>query len=246
MGKIVIQDTADVTITDLVTGKVVINAEAQVAGIEGTISEEDLQGGIGNKKLYKIRTDKAIDLNMTSALADLEYWAMTQGVEVDEAGTATVTAKETAKIVDNSGTLEINLPTPKFPNTLTEAILVDKDGSQDKVTVTSGVITVPTGFGLGDGDDVDVIFVKEVTGKSITIDSTKFSNKYKVEYRTIAYDVETATVVSDIYFIFPETIPSGAFSISLENGSVYTPEITFSVINPKGSDEMGQIIEVPR
>lgn len=242
MGKIVIQDTADVTITDIVTGKVVINAEAQVAGIEGSITEEDLRGGIGNKKLFRIRTDKTIDLNMTSALADIEYWAMTQGVEVED-GQATVTEHTTAKIAGG----EIDLTgDSKVPATLTEAILVDKDGSQEKVTVTTGVVTVPIGFEAQDGDEIQVIFQKEVTGKTISIDATKFSNKFKVEYKTIAYDVETATVISDIYFIFHEAIPSGAFSISLENGTVYTPEITFSVTSGLGNDEMGQIIEVPR
>ena len=91
-----------------------------------------------------------------------------------------------------------------------------------------------------------MFFQQEVTGKSVNIDSNKFSGKYKVEMRTIASDLDSAQVTSDIYFLFPETIPAGEFDISLENGSVYTPEISFSVMNPIGSSEMGEIIEVAR
>jgi len=244
MGKVVIQDTADVTIESLVSGKIVLNAEAQLAGVAGSISEEDLRGGIGNKKLFKIRSDKSIDLSMRSAVADLEYWAMTQGVEVDQAGTATVTKSEKVTVVDNGGTLEITLKTAKAG--LTTARLNDKDGSQEVVAVTTNVITVPVGSDLAEGDTTFVFWKEEVTGQSVSIDATKFSTKYAVTYKTIAYDVETAKVVADVYFIFPETLPSGEFDISLENGSVYTPEINFSALNPLGEDEIGKIMFVPR
>lgn len=245
MGKIVIHDTADVTITDLKTGKVVLNAEAQLAQITGAISEEDLKGGLGNRKLYKIRTDKEVNLTMRSAIADVEYWAMTQGVAVDEAGVATVTANETLKAVDSTFTT----------HTIADADLIEAEGAKvtingvqtDVAIATGGVIDLTALVtGLTGKTDVQVFFQKEVTGKQVKIDSNQFAGKYKVEMRTIAYDLETATVTSDIYFLFPEAIPAGEFDISLENGSVYTPEISFSVMNPIGSSEMGEIIEVAR
>lgn len=244
MGKIVIQDTADVYIEDITTGKVVLNAEAQLAGIAGSISEEDLRGGIGNGKIFKIRSDKDITLTMRSAVADMEYWAMTQGVAVDETGTATVDKFEKVKVTDNAGALEITLTKAKAG--LTTARLNDLDGSQEEVAVTTNKITVPVGSDLKAGDETFVFWKEAVTGRSISIDSTKFSSKYAVTFRTIAYDVSTAKVISDIYFIFPETLPSAEFDISLENGSVYTPEITFSALTPLGETEIGKIIDVPR
>lgn len=255
MGKIVIQDTADVTITDLVSGKVVLNAEAQLAGIQGSISEEDLQGGIGNKKLYKIRTDKAIDLSMRSAVADPEYWAMTQGVAVEQGGTMKVTSNFIGTVEEDS--LAVNVI---FLPLGTTASVGDKvrasmtDGTQEEFDVISATNTaIPAVTGLAVdlstvvapvalGDKLQVFYKEDITGQRISIDSTKFSNKYEVEMKTIAYDLETAKVTADIYFQFPETIPSGEFDISLENGSVYSPEINFSVLNPKGEDEMGAIL----
>ena len=255
MGKIVIHDTADVTITDLVTGKVVLNAEAQLAQITGAISEEDLKGGIGNRKLYKIRTDKEVNLTMRSAVADVEYWAMTQGVAVNDKGKAFVTEKIVAKVAQDEDTTALEIVLPDANSVTLGTAVVELKGVQEKDLPTFTSLTDPLKKAVdlsgatetyNEGDEVTVYYQKEVTGKQIKIDSNKFSGKYKVEMRTIAYDLDTATVTSDIYFLFPETIPAGEFDISLENGSVYTPEISFSVINPIGSSEMGQIIEVSR
>lgn len=46
MGKqLVVQDVADVVITDLATGKIAANTYMQMSALEGTISEEDLRAG---------------------------------------------------------------------------------------------------------------------------------------------------------------------------------------------------------
>lgn len=253
--KIVVQDTADVIFTDLISGKVILNAEAQLAQITGAVSEEDLYGGIGNKKLYKLRSQKDINLSIRSAFASLDYWSMIQGVEVDDEGKATVTKSEYIKVTGgtdfSTDPTDIELVIPNVPSTLVDAIVVDKNGEQSPFTVAydtatlKGVIALPSSdFAVG--ELVQVFYQEEITGNSVKIDSEKFSNKWKVEFRTISYDPDTAKVYSDIYFIFHEVIPSGEFDISLENGSVYTPEISFSVMTPKGSNELGEIIEVVR
>lgn len=242
MAKVVIQDTAEVLLTSLVDGKVVLNAENQLSGISGTITEEDLRGGIGNKKLFKIRSDKSVALTMRSAVADIEYWAMTQGVSVEQNGKATVTKSAKVTVIENMGTLEVKIPN----TTVTTAKLNDKDGSQEVVAVTTGTILVPSGSDLEEGDTTFAFWTEEVTGQAISIDATKFSTKYRAELRTIAYDVDTAEIVADVYFVFPEVLPSGEWEINLENGSVYTPEISFDALNPIGDDEIGRIIFVPR
>lgn len=243
MAKLVISDTAEAIITDLSTGKVIMSAEMQLADISGTIQEEDLFGGIGNKRLFKIRNQKMIDVNMRSAVVDTEYWALTQGVEVLD-GTATVTRGVMATVTDDGGTLSATIP--NAPVGLTTARFTDLDGSQEEVAVTSGKATIPALSEAVAGDKVQLFYKEEVEGRSITFDSTKFSNKVKLELRTIAYDLLSGNVASDIYFIFDEALPNGEFSIGLENGSVLTPEITFSIVNPIGVDKMGEMIEVPR
>lgn len=236
--QVIIQDVCDVVITDISTGKVAANTYMQMSGLEGTISEEDLRAGIGNGKIFKIRTDKDLNLSFRSAVFDNEWLAMTQGVEVEKK-TVKVTRSERLVIEDG----KITITGTAVNNTVK---LTDADGSVEDAAVTTKDITIPEGFTLEDGDDVIVTYQEEVTGDSVEFDGAKFSRKYKVEMRTISYDLNTAEVYSDIYFIFPETLPGGEFNFSFEAGSVITPEISFSVLQPKGTTVMGTMVDVPR
>lgn len=241
MVKLVIQDTAEVLVTNKKNGKVVMMGEAQVAGISQSVSEEILRGGIGNKSIFMIRSDKEMTLNVTSATFDMDYLSLTQGVDINESGSAEVTKAAYPVAVDNAGTLEGTIP--NAPVGLTTAIVKDTDGEQQQVAVTSGTFPVPAGFSIAAGDKVEVFYKDTVTGRSIELNATKFADKYKIEYRTIAYNVENASVYSDIYFIFEEAIPSGNFDLSLESGSAYAPELNFTAMSPLGSDKMGEMIE---
>lgn len=196
------------------------------------------KAGIGNGKIFKIRSDKDFTLNFRAATLDQDWLAMTQGVEVKQ-DTVEVTRSERHTIKGGKITV---LGTP-VGNTV---YLEDADGTTEEATATTKEVTVPIGITLKDGDDITVTYKESVTGDTIDFDAAKFSSKYKVEMRTIAYDLNTAEVYSDIYFVFPETLPSSDFSFSLEAGSVVTPEISFSVLQPKNSSVMGQMINVPR
>lgn len=239
MGKqVVIQDVCDVVITDIATGKVAANTYMQMSSLEGTISEEDLRAGIGNGKIFKIRSEKDINLNFRSAVFDNDWLAMTQGVSVTE---KTVEVTRAERLIIKAG--KVSILGTAVANTAT---LADADGSIQEVAVTTKEITVPMGFTLTDGDEIIVTYKESVTGDGIEFDATKFSNKYKVELRTISYDLNTAEIYSDIYFIFPECLPGGDMSFSFEAGSVITPEISFSVLQPRGTTVMGEMVDVPR
>src|SRR5690606_1199907 len=96
------------------------------------------------------------------------------------------------------------------------------------------------------GDKITVTYFEQVTGNRIQFDAGKFSKSYRLELRTIAYNLDTAEVHSDIYFIFDNAIPTGDFSFGLESGTVVTPELTFSILSEKGSSVMGEMFEIER
>src|SRR6185312_419533 len=102
--QVVIQDVCNVVITDIATGKVAANTYMQMSALEGTISEEDLRAGIGNGKIFKIRSDKDINLNFRSAVFENDWFAMTQGVEV-LSDTVKVTRSE--RLVINAGSITL-------------------------------------------------------------------------------------------------------------------------------------------
>lgn len=246
MAKLVMQDVADCVVIDKQTGKTAIYAQLQLSGLEGSISEEDLRAGIGNGRIFKIRTDKALDLNLRSATVDLEWLAMQQGVEVEEGKTARVTKIETVEAAAVSGTpgsFKVTITGTPINNTVR---ITNVEGEQEVATFTTGSISLPSNFVSAAGDKVTVSYYEEVTGNRIQFDASKFSKKYRVELHTIAYSLETAEVYSDIYFVFDEAMPSGDFSFNLESGSVITPEVTFAILAPQGSTVMGELIEVPR
>ena len=243
MAKLVIQDVADVVVRDKQTGETAVYAEMQLTGLEGSITEEDLRGGIGNGRIFKIRTDKTLDLNLRSATFDLNWMAMQQGVEIESAQTARVTKVETVEAVADGADFVVNINGTPING---DVRVATNQGEQDVATATSGEIILPATLGAAAGDKITVTYYELVTGNRIQFDAAKFSKKYEVELHTIAYSVETAEVYSDIYFKFPEAMPTGDFSFGLESGTAITPELTFNILAPQGTTVMGEMIEVPR
>jgi hypothetical protein len=236
-----INDTADVLFKRKSDGKVIFTSVAQLAGISQAIEESDVFGGIGNKRIAKIRSQKTITLNTRMALFDLEYLAMTQGVAVTN-GSATVTKTESVKVIDDAGTLSATVEGTPIDNKVT---LQNAKGETVELTATAKEVTVADGFAEA-GESVTAVYKETVTGNIVKLDSETFSESYEVEYRTISYDPSTNQVVSDIYFQFDNALPSGSFELSLENGNALAPELNFDVLTPRGKTEMGRIIEVPR
>lgn len=244
---LIIQDTAQVFFKSLVTGNVIGVGYAQVAGLEGTTEETDLRGGVNNKLAYVLRSSKDLSLNVTSATFKPEFFALMQGTEIQDGVTAEITKNVFVKVTENATTptdLELVLPTEL--SSLTTVRVEDVDGEQQDLAVTSGIVTLPTGFDAVAGDELEVFYLESVTGKSVEMRTDKHPSKVRVEYQTICYDRETATVHSDIYFIFDEAIPSGNFSMSLQNGEAYIPEFNLRVTPPKGSNVLGRKLEVVR
>lgn len=233
-GTTFIADTADVVFRRKRDGHVVFTAEAQLAGITGSEESEVIRGGIGNKSLYTIRHSKDIVLNVRNATFDLEFIAMTQGAEIEN-GSAKVTVVEKGlEVVDGAVTIK-DTPTDGVVN------YENKQGQFVAGIVEGNDVTVE---GFQDGDKVTVEYKKEVQGKRLILDASKFSETYEVEYRTIEYDRETEVHTKDIYFLFYNASPSGEYEINLENGQAFTPELSFTVKAEANSSKLGEVIEV--
>lgn len=231
-----IADTADVVFRRKRDGHVVFTAEAQLAGLTGSEESEVVRGGIGNKALYTVKHSKEVGLNVRNATFNLEYLAMTQGVAIED-GSAEVTVVERGlEVSDGSVTLK-DEPVEGTVN------FRDETGKFVKAEALDKEITV-TGF--EDGDKVTVEYKKKVTGRKMILDATKFAENYEVEYSTIEYDTATNQVLKDIYFLFPNAVPTGDYEINLENGEAYTPELEFNAMTEANSDKIGEVIEVDR
>ncbi len=242
--KTLIADTCEVIFTRKSDGKPVITGDAQLASLQQQVTETKVKGGVGNRTIGVLRSDKEVTLQVKSATFDLEYLAMVSGAQITANGTATVkTFEENLEVVDNSGTLSVAITGTPVDN---KVQLVNEDGEVVDATCATGSVTIPDGFAVA-GDLVTVVYQKEVTGKKLTISSDKFSENFEVQYRTIEYDPDTNKVVNDLYIDIYNASPSGAFELSFENGTALAPQMTFNVLDDKAhGSEIGQIVEVPR
>lgn len=226
-------DVADVAFKRKSDGHIVFTSEAQMSSLSQTVDEEAIQGGIGSKTLYTVKSNKQMELSVRNATFNLEWLAMTQGVKVEDGGVATVMKDYTVDVAE--GAVEVDAP----DGTVT---IVNEDKESQTAEAASGSVTIPSDF-AADGDSITVIAEEEVIGKSVEIRSDKFSEKYEVQYKTIVYDNNTDTHVHDLYINFYEVSPSSAFDLSLENGTAFTPELTFTAMANK-QNEIGKMIQV--
>lgn len=242
--KLLVIDTADVVMKRKSDGHVFITAEAQLTSISQTLGiNEKIYGGIGNKPLAIMKGQKEVTSTLRNAFYDQEFLSMTQGVAINENGTATIykTEKELA-VVDNAGTLEVTISGTPVDNV---AYVRNSAGEVEPATVTTGKITVPTGHADA-GEKVSVTYQESVTGSIVELDAEKFAEAYTLEYHTIAYDPATNKVVKDIYIQLDHVVPTGEFELSLENGTAIAPEINFECLAAPNSNKIGRIIEVDR
>lgn len=245
--KTLINDTADVVFKRKSDGKIILTAEAQLAQITQAVTENKLKGGIGNKTISLLRSDKEITLKVTNALFDLDWLSMTQGVAVTTGGTATIYNREDGLATTGTTTLTATITGTPVGTTVS---VIDTKGNVASATVASKTVTLPAnvvgGFNVTSGDKVSVVYQQSVTGNVLSLDSKRFSEQFSVEYHTIEYDPSTNGVVADIYFQFDSCLPAGAFDLQLQNGNALAPSLDFTALVPSGATEIGRIIEVKR
>lgn len=236
----IVHDVLDCVITDLASGKVMANTKLQMSAIESTVNEEDIRGGIGNGKFYKLRSDKDLNVTTRNAVMNNEWISMTQGVDIVSDRTVEVTKAEIICDIPEDGviTLQESPTADSKVNALgDDGVVVEFVPAGKEVTLTGDLLTM---------DEVQLSYLTEIEGDSIAFDSRKFAKKVRLDLSTIAYDIDTGDVYADIYFVFPSALPSSELNLSFEAGSVISPEVSFSILQPKCGTEMGTMISKTR
>lgn len=242
MANTYIADTCDVTSRSLSTGKTIFTGTAQLASVAQELETEEVRGGIGNKKLFTIKSSKDITLQVRDAMFDSDYLEMQQGTTFEN-GTAVVTnSKNGVEVTDGTITLD------KAPYD-EKVLVINVDGDKKEFDVSTlestSTVTIDPEFAK-DGELVTIVYREEVEGKVLSIDAEKFPENFEVEFKTIEFDKNTNKVVKDIYFKFFSASPDGSMEYSFENGTAIAPEIGFECLTAPNSSKIGEIIEVMR
>lgn len=237
-------DVAKITITDLETKKITATATATTSSINATLNEELLRAGWGGGVVATINSERNVELSFTDIFFSMDYLSMTAGSEVEEDAVGTVVDSFEGIVGGTAPSLTVDMPAGV---TVTEAIFVDKDGSQSPVTVVTGKVEVPNLSDAKLGDTVTIFYSKEVTGQKVSIDAQKFPKYVSVQYHTRAFDSEKNTVVKDIYIQFDKVKPSGNFNLDLAVSTAANTELTFTAMNKSSGDtEMGRYFAIDR
>lgn len=233
----IVQDVCDVVFKRKSDGLVIFTAEAQLAGIDQTIKEDKVKGGIGNRTISVLRSEKEQKLKVKNAIWDTKWLEMSNGVVMSSKSNV-VYKKETGLVSDGTGvTIE---GTPMVDGDIqviaNDGTMVEGTFAVDKITAT----------GLVNGDRYTALYEIEVTADTLEMKSDVFSENYEVQYSTIQYDPITNVVQADIYWVFDTVTPSDNWSMQFQSGQVIAPELDFTVLTPVGSNVIGKLIEVPR
>lgn len=235
----IIHDTCDVIFEEIGSGKVIATTEAQLASISQTVDEQEVRGGIGGAQVAEITSQKTIEASFRDALFSMDYLEMTQGEELQEDMEVTYLVNigatfEDGKLVLGSDDAEVE-----------EAVFTDTTGAQYKIAFANGEsVELPESLKAEEGDRVLLLGRKTRTGVGITIRSDRFPKKFKLTYRTIAYDPTTMEHAKDIIIQFDEVKPSANFDLAFEMSTPIAPEFTLTVLKPVGCNVLGRIVTV--
>lgn len=247
MGKdLYIQDVAKVYFKSKSTGNIVGVGYAQTAGFEITAEQTEIRGGIGNPVAYVIKSSKSINLTVTSATFKPEFIALTQGTTYVDGESVNAMDSFFAKVEADGADKIIKIPADLTSLALTTVRVEDTKGKQTDLAVTAGEVELTQGVTASVGDELEVFYLKPMTGRKIDFRADSYSEKLQVEFTTPAYDRETETIAHDMFIVFHEASPSTNFALTLQAGEALIPELTFIVTAPKGSSVLGSMYEIPR
>lgn len=266
----VIADTCDVTFERLSDNKVIATAEAQLASISQTVDEQEVRGGIGGSLIATITSQKTIEASFRDALFSMDYLEMTQGTQAGEteveylvnmsAVYEEIEAIDDLSNADGSGVLKINAENNEPAEQAVVGYITNPiTGLQRKIELDNLEIDVGNAkeffdlenakkidenYTVEDGMQVNVLVLVKATGMGISVRSDVFPEKFKLTYRTVAYDPQTMEHVKDIIIQFNEVKPSANFDLGFEMSTPIAPEFTLQVTKPQGCTELGRIIAV--
>lgn len=229
-----IQDTCEVIIEDIKTKEILAIGCASATSLNLTEDSTPIIGGIGAKTCYTIKSNKSVELSISSNTLMAPLYDMMTGGTTEDDVTSEVQAVGFAKVIDDTGTKTIELPADL--TAVTSIRLEDISGKQKDVLVTAGKAEVPVTFKADEGDELMYFYMKTIKGSKFTLDATKFASRCKVTYRSLAYDVATEQVYADIWWEFPSVSPQGNLELAFTAGEATQPTLTFTAVTPRGSD----------
>jgi hypothetical protein len=211
------------------------------AGLEKTVDTEDIRCGIGWGLSSILYSNPDMSLTLTPAYWSETFMEIQSGEEFDDAESVKVWTYESGVAVLATADATVAITgTPDGGVVKVQTM----DGISYPATFATGTVTITGGAALA-GKTVQVLYQKAATGDVLTFKTDSYPKVMGVTLHTVAYDVDTNEIVSDLYFTFNRVIGDGNLSMAMTGATNNAGEITVRVL-PTTGNEFGKYISVPR
>jgi hypothetical protein len=237
-GKIKVQDVAEVFV-HLETGVTKLFGCMDTTAIEKTFDTEDIRCGIGWGLSSILYSNPDMMLTLTPAYWNEVFMEMQSGDSFTANTSTNIWTYEEGVLAVATTNATVSITgTPVGGIVYVQTM----DGVSYPATFTTGTVTV-TGQAALAGQRVTVSYKKAVTGDILTFKTTSLPKVVGITLHTVAYDVETNDLVSDLYFTFDRVLSDGNMSISMTGATNNRGEITLKVL-PTTGKVFGKYISV--
>ena len=239
-GRIKVQDVAELFL-HFADGDTKFFGCMNTSGLEKTVDTEDIRCGIGWGLSSILYSNPDMSLTLTPAYWNEVFMEVQSGEEFAESASVNVWTYETGTAV-----LSTTNSTVAITGTPVGGIVKAQtmDGVTYPATFATGSVTITGGAALA-GKTITVLYRKAVTGDVLTFKTDSYPKVMGVTLHTVAYDVETNEIVSDLYFTFDRVLGDGNLSMSMTGATNNTSEITVRVL-PTNGNIFGKYTSVPR
>lgn len=234
MNNVIVKDVFEVILEDLVTNKTRFFGITKSGNVKQSVKQDDIRAGIGNGVVGILQGDKDIEFSVTTGFHNDDIFAIQSGSDFES---KTVAVQKTESGILVGGKITIT-GTPKNDT----VIVQDTKGKEYTATFLTGDVTVTDGV---DGEYYTVIYSEDIIAEVLDLNCEKFPKNYKVQLHSIAYDPDTNTVLSDIYWVFNKALPDGSIDAKYESGN-QEDNINFKAMLDIGSKSYGSYLVVPR
>lgn len=243
-----IADVFDVILKDE-TGDVIGTTTLQDAGIEFSVSENEVRAGKGNQLYGILHVSRDININLTDVEFKLDWLAKQLGQTITTGAGVAWHMPKWHTVVDDAGAKIITLD--ETPSSIDDIALYDANGvrlikTTDFTLATDEITIIKVGISVG--DDVEVRTYKYATAAStqtIQIDNAIFGKGVMAVLETVEIDGDES-IVAKIQYQFTSAVPTGNFSVSTASErNAATQAFNLRVIKPKTSTVVGQVIRIP-
>ena len=212
------------------------------SGLEKTIDIEDIRCGIGSKLSGFVYSNPDMTITLTPAYFNEYFLELQSGEEFELAESINVWTYEYVKF--STATADVTATITGTPVGGIVKVQGD-DGTQYAATFATATVTVTGGATTLGAVNAYVLYQKAVTGDVLTFKADSYPEVVGLTLHTIAYDVDTNEIVSDLYFTFDKVLGDGQMSLGFALSTNATNEITLRVL-PNANNEFGKYQSVDR